>query len=235
VLTLSRLPTGAPEIFTTLQGEGITIGVPSVFVRLSGCSLACTWCDTRYTWDWARYDPRLETVQVEVPDVANQLVETGVLNVVITGGEPLLQRRQLVQLASLLKDAGRRVEVETSGTIRPQPDLANVIDQWNVSPKLANSANALEKRRVHEALQWFAHQENAFLKFVVVSQSDLVEVDMLVRRYGVPPRRVLLMPEGRDSQTLAVRSGWIAGECVDRGFRFTTRLHVLLWGDERGR
>ena len=140
MLKLSRLPAGEPEVFTTIQGEGVSAGVPSTFVRLSLCSLRCVWCDSSFTWDWERYDPRVEIVRLEVPEVARRVLAGGTRNVVITGGEPLLQQEEVALLATELKGAGRRLEVETSGTILPQPGLAALIDQWNVSPKLATRA-----------------------------------------------------------------------------------------------
>src|SRR5262249_21928645 len=167
-LTLSRLPSGDPEIFASLQGEGVSIGVPSTFVRLSGCSLACSWCDTSYTWDWKRYDPRVEAIQVDVAEVVRRVARSGTSNVVLTGGEPLLQQRHLVELAAALKAAGKRIEVETSGTILPRAEFAVHVDQWNVSPKLANSGNPCDKREIPDVIRNFAFRDNAFFKFVIV-------------------------------------------------------------------
>ncbi len=234
-LTLSRLPNGAPEIFESLQGEGVSMGLPSVFVRLSGCSLACSWCDTAYTWNWRAYDPKVQAMQLDISDVARRVTPFGTPNVVVTGGEPLLQQQQLIQLARELKQAGKRIEVETSGTISALDELAAHIDQWNVSPKLSNSQNAHHKREIPQAFCEFARRTNAYFKFVIVEPEDLTEVDELVRRYAVSTERVLLMPEGRTPAALQARSRWLAEACQHRGYRFTTRLHVLLWGDERGR
>jgi 7-carboxy-7-deazaguanine synthase len=155
--------------------------------------------------------------------------------VVLTGGEPLLQQRELVGLASALNANGKRIEVETSGTIQPSSALASLIDQWNVSPKLANSNNSLDRREVPEALGFFADHPKAYFKFVIVEPSDIAEVEELIGRYNVPTERVLLMPEGRTAAVLLSRSGWLTAACQERGYRFTPRLHVLLWGDERGR
>jgi 7-carboxy-7-deazaguanine synthase len=235
VLKLSRLPGGEPEVFTTIQGEGVSAGVPSTFVRLSLCSLRCVWCDTKWTWQWERYDPRVEIVPLEVPEVARRVLAGGTRNVVITGGEPLLQQQEVALLAAALKGAGRRLEVETSGTVLPQPGLAALIDQWNVSPKLASSGNPEARREVPEALRWFAAQSNAYLKFVITAPEDVEEARGLVERYGAPSERVLLMPEGTTAAALAERSAWLVGRCQALGYRFSTRLHVLLWGDKRGR
>ena len=211
------------------------MGVPSVFVRLSGCNLHCAWCDTKYTWDWTQYDPQREIIVLNADDIARRVSAAGIHNVVITGGEPLLQQRSLGLLGSLLKDQHHRIEVETNGTIAPQPAFAHLVDQWNVSPKLVNSGNTTVEREVPAVLSWFAAQPSAYFKFVVTDPGDLAEVDALAHRYSVPADRILLMPEGREPATLAERSQWLVERCREHGYRFTTRLHVLLWGDKRGR
>src|SRR5207244_3527018 len=122
------------------QGEGASAGTPSVFVRLSLCNLACSWCDTAYTWDWKRYDPKMEIVECQVDDVmarVEELAGASTRNVVLTGGEPLQQQGPLGNLAMGLKERGFRLEIETNGTFVPSEGLASAIDQWNVSPKLA--------------------------------------------------------------------------------------------------
>ena len=235
MLKLSRLPTGEPEIFESIQGEGATAGVPSVFVRLSLCNLSCSWCDTKYTWDWGQYDPEAEIIPVSVPKATARVLESQLGNVVITGGEPLLQQRELVPLVRALKTAGRRIEIETNGTVVPVPDLTDLVDQWNVSPKLGNSRNSSAKREVRAALEWFARSDGAYFKFVVVQPDDVREVQRLRARYKVPNERVILMPEGTRPEALAERSSWLAERCRELGYRYSNRLHVLLWGDERGR
>jgi 7-carboxy-7-deazaguanine synthase len=235
MLQLSRPPSGDPEIFASIQGEGASAGLPSTFVRLSVCNLRCSWCDTRYTWDWERYDPQVEIIALDAHDVARRVRAMRPRNVVITGGEPLLQQRALQPLLQDLKRSKYRLEVETNGTVLPDEPMAKLVDQWNVSPKLANSDNPADKREVPAALGWFAGQSNAYFKFVVAAEDDLAEVGVLVERYHVPRERVLLMPEGTTAGALGARSPWLVEQCVQRGYRFTTRLHVWLWGDERGR
>lgn len=233
-MLLSRMPDGEPEIFRTVQGEGPSTGVPAVFVRLADCNLRCSFCDTAYTWDWSRHDRARETV--EVTDVVERLtkIASGAKTVVITGGEPLLQQDDLVDVARALVERGLRIEVETNGTIIPQPALAENVAQWNVSPKLASSGNAERARLRPAALGWFATAPNAFFKFVVCSEGDLGEVDGYVETFSIPKERVLLMPEGTDAATLSERSRWLADACVARGLRLGTRLHVFLWGAKRG-
>lgn len=227
-----------PEIFATVQGEGASIGVPSVFVRLAECNLRCTWCDTKYTWDWDAHDRAASTTEIPVAEVAERVREVaggGVRNVVFTGGEPLLQQDELAPLATTLREAGFTTEVETNGTIVPGDAIAGVIDQWNVSPKLATSGNAERARHRPKALAWFGERANAYFKFVVVSAEDLEEVRSLVGLLELPASRVILNPEGTDAATLADRSRWLAERCGTYGYRLGARLHVFLWGNERGR
>ena len=235
MLRVSQQGGGQPEIFHSLQGEGANIGAPSVFLRLALCNLTCTWCDTKYTWDWQNYDYQREVISLEVGDVARRIQGFGCPRLVITGGEPLLQQVDLVPLVETLNAQGFYCEVETNGTIIPNDDLAQLIDQWNVSPKLATSGNAAARREVSDVMEFFAGLPNAYLKFVVVEPRDIDEVCAWRDRYGLRGERIILMPEGRATSDLAQRSSWISEACVREGFRFSTRLHILLWADQRGR
>ena len=235
MLRVSQQGGGAPEIFHSLQGEGANIGAPSVFLRLALCNLICAWCDTKYTWDWQNYDYQREVVSLEVGEVAQRILDFGCPRLVITGGEPLLQQGELTPLVESLKSQGFYCEVETNGTILPSAELARLIDQWNVSPKLETSGNAAARREVPQVMEFFAGLPNAFLKFVIVEPGDIDEVCAWRDRYGLPGDRIILMPEGRATSDLAQRSSWISVACVREGFRFSTRLHILLWADQRGR
>lgn len=235
VLRLSRLPSGQPEIFLSVQGEGRSAGTPSVFVRLATCNLACDWCDTKYTWDWSSFDYDSQVMSMEPADVRSRVAALATPNVVITGGEPLLQQPGLAPLVRELGGSGHSVEVETNGTIPPSPEMVTAVTRWNVSPKIASSGNPEARREVPAALAAFAAMPNADWKFVVVDLSDIDEAARLADRYGVPPDRVVLMPEGTAPGEIRARTGWLAGEASNRGFRFSSRLQVLLWGTERGR
>ena len=235
MLKVSRQPSGEPEIFHSIQGEGVTAGTPSVFFRLATCNLACTWCDTKYTWDWERYDYAQQVMSLSAHEVEDRILAYDCRHLVITGGEPMLQQSALAPLALSLRERGFYCEVETNGTLAPQQEMIDAISQWNVSPKLANSGNRPERREAPEALRAFTGLDSAFFKLVVVAPSDLDEVDELVRLYDVPPERVVLMPEGVTPDVLAERGRWLAEACAQRGYRFSTRLHILLWGDQRGR
>jgi len=237
-MLLSRMKTGEPEIFATVQGEGTSAGVPSVFVRLADCNLRCLWCDTKYTWDWSTHDRAAETVELPGNEIVRRALEAagpGVKNAVFTGGEPLLQQDELIEVATRLRAHGFTIEVETNGTVLPTEAFAACVDQWNVSPKLASSGNTDRARHRPAVLQWFAARPNAILKFVITSEDDVGEVHELTDALAVPRERVLLSPEGVDAATLAERSRWLADRCRTYGYRLGTRLHVFLWGSERGR
>ena len=235
MLKVSRQPDGQPEIFHSLQGEGAAVGTPAVFLRLAMCNLACTWCDTKYTWDWENYDYGREVASLDIPQVEQAILAFGCPHLVITGGEPLLQQQELAPLVASLKNNGFYCEVETNGTILPNAQLAQDVGQWNVSPKLATSGNLLERRNLPRVLATFSLLPNSYFKFVIVEPEDIQEVCSLVDGNGLARDRVILMPEGRTPETIQARSGWVSQACVQEGFRFSTRLHILLWGDERGR
>lgn len=238
-MLLSRLPGGDPELFASIQGEGLSVGVPSVFVRLAECNLVCSFCDTKYTWDWDHHDKAANTTRLEEAAVVARVVELAgshTRNIVFTGGEPMLQQTELVGVARALRDSGFRMEIETNGTIEPVPELAGVIDQWNVSAKLESSGNRKPSARLRTGpLTWFAASAKASFKFVVIEAADLDEIESIVRTFGIPRERVMVMPEGTSPEEIASRSQWLVPEAQARGFRFSTRLHVLLWGAERGR
>jgi len=236
-MLLARMPTSAPEIFATVQGEGVSAGVPSVFVRLAECNLRCGFCDTRYTWDWTKHDKAKETIELPLAEIEERIVglAQAAKTIVFTGGEPLLQQDELTSIATALRARGFRIEVETNGTITPTPSFAPLVDQWNVSPKLESSGNGLKARHRPSALAWFGAQSNAFFKLVIIGEDDLREVQELVTALALPPDRVLLMPEGTDAATLAERSRWLVDLCRQHGYRLGARLHVHIWGAERGR
>ena len=242
-LILATTTPGEPEIFASLQGEGASIGRPSVFVRLSRCNLACQWCDTAYTWRFAgdnrphrddRSFARSENqLALDPADAAERILAFGVPRLVITGGEPLLQRAGLAQMIAALGD-GFHIEVETNGTVAPSPALDGLIHQYNVSPKLAHSGNPAQLALIPERLTAWAQDPRAHFKFVIASEQDLNEVKVLAQAYAIAPERLFVMPEGTDSHTLRARSVWLAQAAMEAGWRFTDRLHIHLYGDTRG-
>jgi organic radical activating enzyme len=240
-----------PEIFFTIQGEGKSLGRPSVFVRSSLCNLHCVWCDTDYTWNWegttfphqrdaepgySKFDRREQIVHLTPTEVAARIREFPCTNVVLTGGEPMLQQADWVTVMRQLRDldADYQCEVETNGTLVPTPDFDTFVNQYNVSPKLANSGVEPRLRECPEALEFFAASDKTVVKFVVNDPADLDEVRVLVTRYQFPARNVYLMPEGTRSELLRQRQEWLVEQCKTHNFNFTDRLHIHIWGDKRG-
>lgn len=228
------------EVFgPTVQGEGPSLGRRAAFVRTARCNLSCRWCDTPFTWDWrgllgTPYDPSVEVKQRTVADVAALVLAMGVPLVVLTGGEPLLQQTGLAKLASLLAAEGLEVEVETNGTRPIAPDLAQLV-RVNVSPKLAHSGDPADRRIVPQALRQLAGLPGTAFKFVVRHPDDLVEVAELVALAGADPTQVWVMAEGIDPALVQTRTAELADAVVAAGWNLTTRLHVLTWGNQRGR
>jgi 7-carboxy-7-deazaguanine synthase len=219
------------ETFASIQGEGILAGVPSFFIRTSGCNLRCAWCDTPYT-SW-----KAEGNRRAVRDLLAVATAAGVRHVVVTGGEPLLQR-ELGELTRGLAANGHHITVETAGTLAPEFDCHLL----SVSPKTSNSDPEGRFRERHRALRsrigplqrlLSRHPEHQ-LKFVVRGKDDVGEIETLVERLGVARERVLLMPEGRSAAEVAARAAAVARLCLEHGFRYTPRLHLELFGNRRG-
>jgi 7-carboxy-7-deazaguanine synthase len=222
------------ETFASIQGEGPSAGVPCFFIRLAHCNLQCRWCDTRYTWDFQRFDYRREVTTVSVGEVAERLAQSGEMRLVITGGEPLLQQRALHPLLGALPSE-MVVEVETNGTIVPDAALLARVYQWNVSPKLAASGEPVARRVRPEALSALRETHRAWLKIVLAADDDPAEADALVAELAWPKARVLLMPEGARRADLARALPRLVQLAAERGFGTSPRLHVEHFDGERGR
>lgn len=222
------------ELFgPTFQGEGPSCGQVSAFLRLSRCNLDCSWCDTPYTWDTERFDLRAETTWMEVAAVADRLLAIPAPIVVVSGGEPLIHHRVLLELLPVLRAAGRRVEVATNGTLTPSPELVALVDHFEVSPKLASSGVAERRRIVPDALRTFAGSGVAVFKFVAESPADLEEVDALGPLLGTAP--IWISPQGVTEEDVSTVMRRLAQPVLERGWNLSGRLHTVLWGAERGR
>lgn len=234
MLKVSRQPDGRPEIFYSVQGEGVNAGQPAVFLRLALCNLTCTWCDTRYTWDWEQYDFKEQVAEMSTEDIEQEILGYNCQYLVVTGGEPMIQQRQLIPLLKCLKNREFCIEVETNGTLMPRRELVDLIDYWSVSPKLGNSGNRTSLREVPQCYRFFGSLPSSHFKFVIQNAGDVGEVKGIVRKYELTPGKIILMPEARDRETLLERSKWLVELCQSEGYRFSPRLHILLWGDRRG-
>jgi len=226
------------EIFYSIQGEGSLTGVPSVFVRTSGCNLRCRWCDTPY----ASWQP--EGTERTVAEIVEEVQSHPASHVVLTGGEPMVAKG-IHELAAALKTAGKHITIETAGTIAPE---GIACDLASISPKLRDSTpdhrminpGWVEK---HERLrlqpdvlrEWLTAYPFQ-LKFVVADAGQAGEIDALLEAIGlaVAPANVHLMPEGTTEEALHSRQEMLVDLCKQRGFRYCDRLHIKLFGNSRG-
>lgn len=218
------------ELFYSIQGEGSLVGVPSVFIRTSGCNLRCSWCDTPYT-SW-----QPEGTEFSLAQILDEVKAHPARHVVVTGGEPMIAP-EIIPLTEQLRVAGLHITIETAGTVF-QPVAC---DLMSISPKLSNSTPQGRWQSQHDRLriqtdvlrELMARYEYQ-LKFVVARPEDLVELRELLEELEAPSERVILMPEGTEPETLRERGLWLAEICKEENFRFSPRLHVDLWGNRRG-
>ncbi|AGL16483.1 7-carboxy-7-deazaguanine synthase QueE [Actinoplanes sp. N902-109] len=227
------------EVFgPTVQGEGRSMGRRCAFLRLGGCNLSCTWCDTPYTWDWTgvsdsgvAHDPRQELHRRPVADVLAELLAFGTDLIVISGGEPLGQQERLIPLVRALVEHGKEIEIETNGTHAAHPDLVAAGVRFNVSPKLSHSGDPEHRRIVPDALENLAALPGSTFKFVCRDTRDLDEVSGLVSAFELSS--VWIMPIGRTADDVTRHLSALADAVVERGWNLTTRLHTLVWDDKR--
>ena len=226
------------ELFFSIQGEGELTGVPSVFVRTSGCNLRCRWCDTKY----ASWKPEGENVTIN--DLLDKVCSYPARHVVISGGEPMIAKG-IEEFTHLLKESGKHITIETAGTIAPngiQCDLASL------SPKLSDSTpkegdinkewidRHESKRLDYDILNEWVNSYNFQLKFVVSKEEEIKEIQNVISRIEgkILPEKVLLMPEGIDPDTLRSRYDLLIDLCKENGYRLCHRLHIDLFGNTPG-
>lgn len=224
------------EIFHSIQGEGELTGVPSVFIRTSGCNLRCSWCDTKY----ASWNPEGDDVSIDT--ILDQTRRFPSRHVVITGGEPMIAKG-IHELTARLRESGFHITIETAGTIAPD---GIACDLASLSPKLTNSTpdelgpgwrERHERLRLQpEILRAWIDAYQFQLKLVVESAQDLTEIDQLLAEIGreIPPWKIQLMPQGTDLATIRGREQTLVELCKDRGYRFCPRLHIALFGNTKG-
>lgn len=241
------------ETFYTLQGEGPSTGRPAYFIRLGSCNLTCRWCDTPYTWafterqaevhdDKRKYDPSQELHRISLYTLAERIHDSHAPLVVITGGEPMLQRGTVSRLISLVNERPARVrfEIETAGTVEPGDLVLYNNVNFNISPKLQGSGNALSKRFKPEILRAFNHLPGVNFKFVIDTRDphhamqDLEEVHSIVEQIEILPRRVWLMPCGVAPGEIIMGMRYLAKIAIASNWNLSGRQHVLIWNNERG-
>jgi 7-carboxy-7-deazaguanine synthase len=219
------------EIFYSVQGEGGLVGVPSIFIRTSGCNLRCSWCDTPY----ASWHPEGEELSIDrILELTGEY--RAARHVVLTGGEPMIMPG-IVELSEQLRQRGLHITIETAGTVHAPV----ACDLMSISPKLSNSTPEGVFRAQHErlriqpdVLRRLIAQYDYQLKFVIANEPDLSQARELIATLNAPSHKVILMPEGTNAEVLNDRGVWIAELCKEHGYRFSPRLHVHLYGNRRG-
>jgi len=227
------------EIFYSIQGEGELTGIPSVFVRTSGCNLRCRWCDTPY----ASWNP--EGSNMDCGEIIRTIEKYPTKHVVLTGGEPMIQK-EIHHLCRELKQAGYHITIETAATVDPDGILC---DLASLSPKLNNSTP--DSEQIGE--EWVVRHENTRanpeifdawvknypyqIKYVVSTEEDAVLINamhILLYQDDIPKSKIMLMPEGITPEELRGRQKWLIDFCKEHGYRYCNRLHIDLFGNTRG-
>jgi 7-carboxy-7-deazaguanine synthase len=245
------------EIFgPTIQGEGASMGRPAIFLRLWGCNLDCTWCDTKYSWDGDAREQAVQMTAEQIVEKVMMLVPSGSQSymLVVTGGEPLLHIIALARVFALLRHqpCTWHIEIETNGTVAVpdtisadsrQPGVFWLIDQLNISPKLSNaklsrprplSSTLVDHYKLRDSIARGMKPFDTFFKFVIATPDDVAEVDTIVEKHHIWPEHVFLMPEGVNDTVLTERMSWLVPLALARGYRITPRLHVQIFGNRRG-
>lgn len=223
------------ELFGSVQGEGPHTGQPAAFLRLMGCNLACSWCDTAYTWDHRKFKLAEERRALTVSQVFTLLFDLHLPRLVVTGGEPLLQSPALGPLLYRIgRETPMQVEVETNGTLPPPSTWMFMVSQWNVSPKLPHSGNDPKKAWNDPLLRTWAQIAAAVFKFVCKTPEDVALVAKATTALGITPDRVWIMPEGVTAPVQVHRTRRLVPAAMTYDFNFSPRLQILAFGDERG-
>ena len=242
-MKLARL-NNQPELFYSIQGEGVSIGKPAIFVRLSQCNLHCVWCDTPYTWNWegTRFKHPLKVIRKEsqidisIDDLIELIINLPCKRLILTGGEPFLQQKELVELMKALKsiDDNYFFEIETNGTVEPLFTFDALIDQYNVSTKLSNCGDAKKLRIKEDAMAFFTESSKANFKFVIETAKDLEEIQSLQKQFGISTEKILLMPQAQTKEALQTKQIELIEICKEFGYTYSDRLHVRIYGDKKG-
>ena len=211
------------EIFYSIQGEGPQIGMPAVFIRLTGCNLDCPWCDTKYAME--------EGVQMTLEEIVEDVIHYKCPNVVITGGEPMLQ--PLKDLVLKLSSYRKKIYIETNGTIYDSGLIG--FATFIVSPKITQGT--IYKGKVLSSYRenlgkWSIHGN---FKFVIDTKDDLDDVVKFCDSVK-PYKPVYLMPQATDEKEMKDKILWLIDEVKNTYpyFRVTPRIHIWLYGNQRG-
>lgn len=223
------------EFFYSIQGEGKTVGIPTIFLRLQGCNLLCKFpCDTIPVWRTGKSYSYEELLKEFLKRGFIDKLEKGT-HLVITGGEPLLRQKEIIEFLSLVNMPEIFVEIETNGTRKPEEELDRFISLYNVSPKLENSKMQISRRYFPSVLSWFNRSEKAIFKFVVDKKKDIDEViNNFILPIKIDNRKIYIMPEAVSRRELLKKQEWIVELCKNYGFRFGNRLQIMIYDEVTG-
>ena len=224
------------EIFYSLQGEGLLVGVPSVFIRLAGCPLRCQWCDTPYAWDY------LSGNELSNDQILSEIRKYNCRHLVITGGEPMVDsdmqpRIELSKLTQTIKAAGDyHITIETAGIGFVE---ALACDLMSISPKLSNAFNSVSRDSLSNIniniLKQIINQFEYQLKFVVDRPDDLVDIKQLIDELGhIDTCKIMLMPQAVNKKQYLAKAPMVADLCCKTGYAFSQRLQLMLWDNQTG-
>lgn len=218
----------------TIQGEGVSTGVVSTFMRLQGCTLKCTWCDTLEVWTQGNEYSFQEIFDLfESADLIKKFKEGQ--HLILTGGSPLKQQNQLVNFLYLFEEKYGflpYVEIENESVLEVK-GLISYVDQWNNSPKLANSGMKERVRLKPEILKNLSSLQNSWFKFVISKKEDWDEIERDFLPY-ICKESIILMPEGQNQEQLSKTREMVADLAIEKGVRFTDRLHITIWNKKTG-
>lgn len=242
-LQKDKIKVSGDGVFYTVQGEGATTGYPTVFLRLKLCNLRCVWCDAWYTWNPKSKEFWKEGEDWTIEETANKIFQAwkgthGTKRLVITGGEPLIQRENISQLLVYIALHDKDIwqfELETNGTIVP-PDwwLTAPNIQFNCSPKLLNSENIKHARIREGAITAIRDAKNSWFKFVVMEPEDIIEIETdFIIPFNLPKDRIILMPQGVTEAETNMNLRKVVEIAKERGYRIMSRLQVSIWGARR--
>lgn len=220
------------EIFESIQGEGSTVGRASIFIRTTGCTLNCKWCDSVSVWKRKGITYTPEALWTYIKTTYRDAIDNG-SQIVLTGGSPLLQQDALAAFLQLLPGS-IRIELETEGVLKPNTVMEHRINQFNVSPKLSNSGMKKEKRYVPDVLKYHSLDDNSIFKFVVQTTTDVIEVLDYRCDFKIPANRIWLMPLASTAKDHAILAPAVAAMARSFQFNFSPRLHIQLWDQTTG-
>lgn len=219
------------EVFYSIQGEGKTIGQPRLFIRLGGCNLRCKFCDTQYSYKGNFQDDSVLEAET-IYDNRGVTTISWFPSWVITGGEPLLQEKAIIKLVA--KYAPKWIEIETNGTIKPSKLLQKHVNLFNISPKDPKQQKGRLKTKLAVNFKELERNSDYIVKFVYSNKTSEKFIEKTIKENKIDPSRVYVMPEGQSKKEQEEKMPEVIKYCLKNNYKFSPRLHVLVWNTKRG-